>query len=250
MPRFYARPEELRGETLQLSREESRHAAQVLRLRVGDAVVVLTGEGEECHGEVSGVRNDAVSVRIVRRQTHARPAYRLRLLQAVPKGKAMDSIVQKATELGVDRIVPLLTERTVPDVGGAAAAAKRERWLGIAVESMKQCGTPWLPEIDEPTPIEAFAKRSDRMELSLVASLQPGAQHPRRCFEAFVRERGHLPGSVEVWIGPEGDFAPVELDRIIELGAMPITLGRLVLRSDTAAICALSVVQYEMGAVG
>jgi 16S rRNA (uracil1498-N3)-methyltransferase len=159
----------------------------------------------------------------------------------------MDSIVQKATELGVDRIVPVLTERTVPEFGPGTGASKRERWLGVAVESMKQCGTPWLPEILEPAPIAMRLKNGERGELGLVGSLQAGAQHPRRCFEQFVTERGRLPSSVEVWVGPEGDFTPEEMDRIVESGARPITFGRLVLRSETAAVYGLSVVQYEMG---
>jgi 16S rRNA (uracil1498-N3)-methyltransferase len=231
-----------------LSRRESRHATQVLRLRKGDAVVVLTGDGEECQGEVEQLRDESLAVRIVRRQRHERAVPELTLVQAVPKGKVMDSIVQKATELGVARIVPLLTERTVPDFGAEAGAAKRERWLTIAVESIKQCGTPWLPEIAEPTPMADYLRRAEHAELRLMGSLQPGARHPRRWFEAFVAERGRLPGSVEVWIGPEGDFAPAEHERIVGSGARPVTLGRHVLRSETAAVYALSVVQYEMAA--
>ncbi len=248
MHRFYARPEELRSETLLLSRRESRHAAQVLRLRSGDAVVVLTGDGEECQGEVEELRGESLAVRIVGRHRHERAVPRLTLVQAVPKGKLMEAIVQKATELGVTRIVPMLTERTVPDFCTEAGAAKRERWLTIAVESIKQCGTPWLPEIAEPIPLAAYLGQVERAELCLLGSLQPGARHPRRWFEAFVTERGRLPGSVEVWIGPEGDFTPAEHERIVGSGARPITLGRHVLRSETAAVYALSVVQYEMAA--
>jgi 16S rRNA (uracil1498-N3)-methyltransferase len=250
MHRFYARLEELRGETFLLSRRESRHAAQVLRLRNGDPVVVLTGDGQECRGEVEALRGESLAVRIVGRQQHERADLRLTLVQAVPKGKLMDSIIQKATELGVNRIVPLLSERTVPDFGAEAGAAKRDRWLTIAVESIKQCGTPWLPEIAEPISMADYLGQVGRAELGLLGSLQPGARHPRRWFEAFVAERGRRPASVEVWIGPEGDFTPAEHGCIVSSGARPVTLGRHVLRSETAAIYALSVVQYEMAAGG
>jgi len=248
MHRFYARSEELLGETLVLSPRESRHAVHVLRMRVGDPLVVLTGAGEEYLGEVGELRHEAVLVRVLRREKKERLSYWITLVQAVPKGKTMDFIVQKATELGLDRVVPLLTERTVPDFGPQTAAMKRERWVGIGIEAMKQCGTTWLPEIEVPIPLDVFLGKGERAELDLVASLQPGARHPRKCFDAFIAENGRLPRGVRVWIGPEGDFAPAELGRIAGGGAIPVTLGRHVLRSETAAVYAMSVVQYEMGA--
>jgi 16S rRNA (uracil1498-N3)-methyltransferase len=160
----------------------------------------------------------------------------------------MDFIVQKMTELGVNLVVPLLTERTVPDFAAETSVSKLERWVGTAIEAMKQCGTAWLPEIQVPMSLDAFLGKDQRAELELVASLQPGTRHPRKCFGSFMAEKGRLPRDVKVWIGPEGDFAPAELERIAAAGAIPVTLGRHVLRSETAAVYAMSVVQYEMGA--
>jgi 16S rRNA (uracil1498-N3)-methyltransferase len=248
MHRFHARPEEARGETLVLSPRESRHAVRVLRLRVGDRLAVLTGAGEECLGEVQEVRRAAVTVRVLGRERRERLPYRITLAQAVPKGRSMEFIIQKATELGVDRVIPVLTERTVPGFGSDTAVAKRERWVGTAIEAMKQCGLAWLPRIDAPVSLPVVLEREEQSELVLAGSLQPGAGHPRRYFDAFVGERGRMPASVTVWIGPEGDFTNVELEQILGSGAKPVTMGRQVLRSETAAMYMLSVVQYELGA--
>ncbi len=250
MHRFYVSAEESRGETLVLSPRESRHATQVLRMRPGDELVVLNGAGEECLGEISELRREQVVVRVVNRQMQARLPYRITLVQAVPKGKIMDSIVQKATELGVARVIPILTERTVPGFGPETADTKRDRWEATAIEAMKQCGSAWLPELEVPISAPDLLEKADALDLGLVGSLQTGAQHPRRCFDAFIEEQARLPREVTIWIGPEGDFTPGELERIIETGVKPITMGRNVLRSDTAAVYLISVVQYELSVRG
>ncbi|MCL4179136.1 MAG: RNA methyltransferase, partial [Verrucomicrobia bacterium] len=168
-------------------------------------------------------------------------------IQAVLKGRAMEWLVQKATELGVARIVPITAERTVSQLDSGGAVGRREKWRAIAVEGIKQCGSVWLPEIALPMTVSEHLERRERSDLVLVASLQPDARHPRRCLESFVSARGRFPESVSVWIGPEGDFTRVELGRIVETGAWPVTLGRSVLRSETAALYLISVLQYELG---
>jgi 16S rRNA (uracil1498-N3)-methyltransferase len=116
------------------------------------------------------------------------------------------------------------------------------------VEAIKQCGSPWLPQIDPPQLPQKFLSSSERFELSLVASLQSDAHHPREYFQSFISERQRLPKSVCVWVGPEGDFTPAEMNAIRQAGTLPITLGQLILRSETAAIYCLSVLNYELQA--
>jgi 16S rRNA (uracil1498-N3)-methyltransferase len=196
---------------------------------------------------VESVRDGRVSLRVEQRIQHERSPHRITLIQSMVKGRAMEWILQKATELGVARIVPVCTERTVLRLESAEGAGRREKWRTIAVEAIKQCGSPWLPEIEVPMPIAAHLKKGERAELEMAGSLQSEVRHPRQYFDAFVAENRRLPRSVALWIGPEGDFTPEELGGMIERGVRPVTFGRQVLRSDTAAVYAISVVQYELG---
>jgi 16S rRNA (uracil1498-N3)-methyltransferase len=166
----------------------------------------------------------------------------------VPKGKIIESIIQKATELGVARIVPLLTDRVVMELDEKHAGRKAEKWQQVAIEAIKQCGAGWLPKVESPVTPKEFLARKEAFELPLIASLQPGAQHPRTYFQKFESQHGRNPQSACVWIGPEGDFTPAEVAAIVSAGALPMTLGRLVLRVETAATYCLSVLNYEIQA--
>jgi 16S rRNA (uracil1498-N3)-methyltransferase len=120
------------------------------------------------------------------------------------------------------------------------------KWQQIAIESIKQCGSPWLTKIDAPARLKDQLARRETFELPLIASLQDDSRHPREFIQHFQDEHKRRPTSACVWIGPEGDFSPAEMNSIKSEGALPVTLGRLVLRSDTAAIYSLSVLNYEL----
>lgn len=246
MHRFYLPPEECRGPRLRLFDREAHHATRVLRLRSGDPVTVLNGLGGQWECEVSDVSKREVELRVVKETCHAKPDVGITLVQALPKGKLFDSIIQKATELGVSRIVPLLSERVVSQIDDDNESSKLEHWRTVAVEAIKQCGQPWLPEIVEPLSSAGFLQRPSQAELTLVASLQPGSRHPRAWFDEFRQRVGRSPATASVWVGPEGDFTAEEIGAIVAAGAKPITLGPLVLRCETAATYCLSVLNYEM----
>lgn len=246
MHRFYLPPNECRGPELTLSERDAHHALHVLRLRPDERVTVLDGEGREFHCKVCGADRREVTLKILQVNSIPPLPYQLTLLQAIPKGKAMDIIVQKATELGAVCIVPLLSERIAVQVDGETGAHKADKWQATAVEAIKQCGCAWLPRVEKPLAPKDFLHRGERFDLSLIASLQPGSCHPREYFQNFVAEHGELPKSVCIWIGPEGDFTPAEISAVRSWGALPISLGKLILRSDTAAIYSLSVINYEL----
>ena len=130
------------------------------------------------------------------------------------------------------------------------AAQKAEKWRQTAIEAIKQCGTPWLPRIEEPLSLAAFMARKETFELALVGSLQSGARHPRQCFEEFRARHQRSPTTLAWWIGPEGDFTLEELALIRSTGAQPVSFGSNVLRCETAATYALSIVNYELGDPG
>jgi 16S rRNA (uracil1498-N3)-methyltransferase len=246
MHRFYLPPEQTRGSELILSEQEAHHAMNVLRLKFGERVIVLNGIGAEYSCEVREVNRKAVTLAITQQHFIPRLPYRLTLVQAITKGKTMDVIVQKATELGVDRIMPITSERTVAQVEADSAAHKLEKWQATAIEAIKQCGSAWLPQIELPVSVQSYLSKQDKTDMSLIATLQQHARHPREHFQTFMTERGRLPETVSVWIGPEGDFTPAETNAVIGSGALPITLGQLILRSETAAIYSLAVLNYEL----
>jgi 16S rRNA (uracil1498-N3)-methyltransferase len=246
MHRFYLSPEHCRDSTLELSGDEAHHALRVLRLQTGDRVTVLDGIGNKFACEVREANKRTVALAVLDKTTSHPLPCQITLLQAVPKAKAMDYIVQKATELGAARVVPILSERTVVHLDREDAADKAEKWQQIAIESIKQCGSPWLTKIEPPVTLKNFLARREKFDLPLVASLQEDRRHSREFIQHFHAEHKRLPVTACVWIGPEGDFSPAEMNSIKSKGALPITLGRLVLRSDTAAIYSLSVLNYEL----
>ncbi len=248
MHRFYIPPEDSRGETLTLTDREAHHAARVLRLKPGDRVTVLDGVGTEFLCDVRDVRRASVELGVAGRKRIPAHACQITLLQAIPKGKIIEDIIEKATELGVSRIVPVLSERVATRLDAAGCAEKQEKWRWVAIEAIKQCGAAWLPQVDAPASVPEFLERGEPFELPLLAALQGERQSVRQSFEKFRAERGRLPASVCVWVGPEGDFTPAEVAAIRRAGAQPITLGRLVLRCETAALFCLAVFNHELQA--
>ena len=248
MHRFYLPPAQTQQSVLMLTDGEAHHALHVLRMRQGDRVAVLNGVGFEFLCEITETGPRSVTLSVVNKLFIPPLPYKLTLVQAIPKGKTMDLIVQKAAELGADRIAPILSERTVAHLDDDRTSGKVEKWHANAIEAIKQCGSPWLPTIEHPLSPAAYLARDEKPELSFIATLQDNAQHPRAHFRAFLAEHHRLPRSVSVWVGPEGDFTPAEVNAVMGSGALPITLGQLILRSETAAIYCLSVLNYELQA--
>jgi 16S rRNA (uracil1498-N3)-methyltransferase len=242
MHRFYLPPEELSGDALLLKGREAHHAADVLRLKPGESVEVLDGVGMRLRCDVRRVGRKEIELAVWERREVPRPGFEITLLQAIVKGKTMETIIQKATELGVARIVPVQTERVVAQLDEERGQDKQARWQLTAIEAIKQCGSAWLPIIDLPMTPEVFLKAGGRFDLTLVASLEGERQPVRHWFQSLSGK----PRSVGVWIGPEGDFTSAEVAAIRAVGAKPITLGDLVLRADTAAICSLALIRQEL----
>jgi 16S rRNA (uracil1498-N3)-methyltransferase len=247
MHRFYIAPSAWNPENLRLDEAEAHHALNVLRLKSGDRVVAFDGRGQEATVEIGEGSKKSLALRVVHAAKTPPLPCRITLAQAIPKGKNMDLIIQKATELGAAEIAPLLSDRTVVRVEDerGEAEAKREKWQAIAIEAAKQCGQNWLPSVGLPkSPKEFLAERAKDFDLLWIASLQPDARHPRAWLREFAPNA--RPKSALVLVGPEGDFTPAEIAMAKAAGCRPITLGPIVLRTETAAIYCLSVLSYEL----
>jgi 16S rRNA (uracil1498-N3)-methyltransferase len=234
--RFHLPPDQW-NESPALTGDEARHLSQVLRIRAGETVTVFDGHGRRAEAEVLTVSRDRVPLKLGQHLTKSSVSPAITLAQAIPKGKNMDLIVQKAVELGITRIQPLVTRNTVVQPGDG----KADKWRRTALEACKQCGQDTLPAIDEPTTLERWLTQPGvPAHLRLIASLAPGA-HP---FREVLRAH---PGTKDatLLVGPEGDFTAEETTAAIHAGFIPVSLGDIVLRVETATLYCLSALRFE-----
>ena len=246
MHRFYISPENWHLDALSLSGAEAHHARDVLRMKRGDRAVLFNGRGREITAEIVDLAGDEVRLR--RLQETETPPWRCRITlgQAIPKGKNMDLIVQKAVEIGAAEIAPLISERTIVDLDPKEAEQKKAKWQQIVIEAAKQCGQNWLPTVPAPRKLKEFFAHAGSFDLRLIGSLQPDAIHLKKILADYTDQHRHRPKSVLMLVGPEGDFTPAELALAKTHGCLPITLGPIILRVETAAIYCLSVLSYEL----
>jgi 16S rRNA (uracil1498-N3)-methyltransferase len=246
MHRFYVSPDNWNPNALSLSGAEAHHARDVLRMKRGDRAVLFNGRGREITAEIVDLAGDEISLR--RLQETETPPLRCRITlgQAIPKGKNMDLIVQKAVEIGAAEIAPLISERTIVDLGPKEAEQKKTKWQQIAIEAAKQCGQNWLPQVHAPRKLKDFFSGAGNFNLRLIGSLQPDATHLKKILADYTEQHRDRPRDVLMLVGPEGDFTPAELGLAKTNGCLPITLGPIILRVETAAIYCLSVLSYEL----
>lgn len=236
MSRFYLPSDAWEGDAT-LSGDEARHLSQVLRMQPGAIITVFDGKGRRASAEVLSVLRERVPLKLLEIQQSPTSLPAITLAQAIPKGKNMDFIVQKSVELGVSAIQPLVSHYTVVQPGDG----KTEKWRRIALEACKQCGQDSLPEIFEPLSFDRWiATQAVSGRLKLIASLAAGALPLRETLRLH-------PGTVAttLLIGPEGDFSHEETTEAMAVGFIPVSLGEIVLRVETATLFCISAVRYE-----
>ena len=226
------------GAALPLDPDRSHYVSRVLRLRAGDELVLFDGRGGEHAGSIAQASRSGVTVTVGERTgREAESPLAIRLIQGISRGERMDFVVQKATELGVSRITPVLTEFSVVRLDPAKAAKRAEHWSKIAQSACEQCGRNRLPEIDAPQALSAVLDSQAPGDTRIV--LQPGAGRP-----LAQRPEGTR---VDLLIGPEGGLSDGELAKAAAAGFVPCSLGPRILRTETAALTAVAVLQAAHG---
>ncbi len=224
-------------ETILLSRQESDHVLKVLRMKPGDALELIAAQRLYA-GEISAAGDGAVRVRVVRELPSPEPAVKVTLLQGLPKADKLEWIVQKATELGVDRILPVEMARSVARRTDKDEK-KRERLQRIALEAAKQAGRAHVPQV---LPTVSFQDSLRELRGAIYAAWEEAAGP--RLSEAVAADK---PREMTLVIGPEGGITADEIARLTATGATPVTLGRRILRTETAGLCALAVTMAALG---
>lgn len=218
----------------------ANHIARVLRLKTGDAITAFDGRGGEYEARIDTVRKDRVLLSVGAHHAIERESpLAATLAQGISRGERMDFVVQKATELGVRRIVPLITERTVVRLDARQAEAKVRHWRSIVVAACEQCGRNSVPEIAAPGGLTAFLSAVSAVPGAARIVLSPHGGVQLRDIEARA-------GAV-ILIGPEGGLSDAELEASGHSGFQPVRLGPRVLRTETAVIAALAVIQHKLG---
>jgi len=227
------------GRRLTVEGSAGNHISRVLRLRVGDALTLFNGQGGEYAGSIDEIRRDTVVVSILeRRDVDRESPCQLTLAQGISRGERMDWVVQKATELGVWQIAPIFTERSIVQLDEKQASRKLQHWRSIAIAACEQSGRNHVPQITQPVGLYELLEKRTSSGTALL--LSPGA--PLR-----IADLASSGTQITVLIGPEGGLADVEQQAAVKAGFTPVRLGPRVLRTETAAVCALTLLQQKFG---
>ena len=228
-----------RGARLTLTGGAAGHLTRVLRLRPKAALKLFNGRGGEFRASIERAQGSKVTVAIGEHEPIERESpFPLTLAQGVSRGERMDLVVQKATELGVARLVPLLTERSIVRLNGEQSDRKSSHWRAIAIAACVQCGRNRLPEVALPAQLREFLRQPSGEGVRLL--LSPSAT--RR-----IEDVSRPAGGATVLIGPEGGLSDAEQEDALTAGFTAVNLGPRVLRTETAAIASLTLLQREFG---
>lgn len=240
MTRFFVPRDSILKDIIHIRGREAHHARDVMRLDVGDEITVFDGTGYEYAGVIDKIDKKDIIAKISKRIKKELDTFRLALVQAIPKLNKMDLIVEKSTELGVERIIPVVTARTAVKIDTLSESGKVGRWKKLAVEAAKQCGRVTVPEINEIENLEDSLLHIKDYELAVIPCLEEDTEKIKDVLRSRVVK------SAILFIGPEGDFTEGEIKMAKSMGARPVSLGKEILRSETAAVTALSVLNYEL----
>jgi 16S rRNA (uracil1498-N3)-methyltransferase len=248
MAQALVRPEHLQADRFRVEGDEAHHLIRVLRKKPGDEVDLFDGRARRCRGVLTAVDPSVPSAqgKIIRELSAPTRHFRLRLFQGVPKGTRIDFVIEKAVELGADAIFPFLSERGQVKLDAAAARAKAERWNRVAQAAAKQCDRPDVPRVEIPAPLSALSaplEEGTTLVFSLNAftwSLKDGLRADEG---SILRPNSDI---INIVIGPESGLSPGEENSLVKNGARLVSMGERVLRTETAGLAALAILEHEL----
>ena len=243
MHHFFVTPEQVQGQRICIEGSDVNHIKNVLRMKVGEELHISDGNNKKYLCAIDGIQVDQVQVSILEElQTDTELPSQIYLFQGLPKSDKMELIVQKAVELGVHEIIPVATKRAVVKLDEKKAAKKVERWNSIAEGGAKQSGRNRIPRVAPVMRFQDAVEKAKELDVALIPyELAEGMQETKRIIE------GIQPGqSIGVFIGPEGGFEVEEVALAMDSGIQPVTLGKRILRTETAGLTALSILMYHL----
>ncbi len=245
MPRFYIPHPHLEDQFLTVKGQEVRHIRRVLRLREGDEITLFDGSGQTYQGRIVQDRPTSLVVKVEAIScSKSDSPLEITLAQSLLKGEKMDYLVQKATELGIREIIPFFSSRSIPLLEKSKKSEKHYRWEKIAIEASKQCGRGYLPRIAPPCNFSEMLSLGHDESVRLILYEREGNRLKEVLKELKDRKK------IFSVIGPEGGFSEEEIEQSKKKGFIPIYLGERILRAETASLCLLSILQYELGDIG
>ena len=244
MYRFYVSADQLAEKEVFISGGDVNHIKNVLRLEVGDWIVACDGNGTDYVSRIQSICSDEVVASIEKVQpTGTELPVRITLFQGMPKKDKLELIIQKAVELGACEIVPVMTKRTVVKLSEEKKINKRlERWQSIAYAAAKQCDRGIIPTVHRPVSYEEALAMADQLDYNVIPyELQTGMEEARKIVDQACKQQ-----SLGIFIGPEGGFEPEEVELAMARKIHPMTLGKRILRTETAGMALLSILMFQL----
>ena len=240
MPKYFTSKENITDDIINLDEETSLHLSKVLRCKIGDTITVGDGSDMDYECEIVEITKKCVTAKILDKHLNLNePSVKITLYQGLPKSDKMELIIQKCVEIGVDRIVPVKTKRSVVN-WDKKADKKAERWNKISLSAAKQCGRGRIPEVSDIMSFDEALTDSKACDGRLI----PYENEQKNGLKSFCENfKGK---SIAVFIGPEGGFDPSEIENAVKDGVMPVTLGKRILRTETAGLVTAVILLHRL----
>lgn len=243
MPKFFVNPESISENRIVITGSDAKHIGAVLRMKKNEKLIVCNGQNIDYDCIIKDISKEAVELEVIERQRNSiEPKIKVRLYQSLPKSDKMDFIVQKCVELGVDEIVPMITDYTVSKVDDLKRFEKKlERWNKISESASKQCMRGKIPSVLNIVSFSEAVKSIFDLDRAIIPYEKESSKSLRSSISGFDGK------SIAVFIGPEGGFSDCEIQMAVDNKIEPVTLGNRILRTETAGMVVLANIMYELG---
>jgi 16S rRNA (uracil1498-N3)-methyltransferase len=252
MQRYFIPPEQFHESTVTITGSDAHHIIRVMRSQLGDTVICSNGSNREALVALSSLEKDAVEADIVEELELKNEALiEVWIAQSLPKGDKLETVIQKNTEIGAARFIPFVSERTIVQYDEKKAVKLQERWDKIAKEAAEQAHRNRVPEITKPLTWKQTLQLVSKVDLALICyEKESGLQLKLLLRQTFSQDSSFRSGRVLLLVGPEGGFSEKEINEAVTAGCHSISLGARILRTETAAMVALTCILYETGEMG